>query len=345
MRIEPVKPVFDISIIGKAPGWGDFIHHHAGGKAGPEFEEWIRRGISSSRVDLGGAWDAAFKNMPAYHFIFSADTPGYFLAGVLIPSQDQLSRAYPLAGYLEFSPPQPGGVEGRLLPLLFDPAYPQMRQVLESLLQKKTRDSDLREFWNIRIRIADDLAAVQRSYQSYLDHTTFENFCINLWGLENVSAKYTVFQNLLSILRPLRDQRFARFTLGLRFPLSNKREHIPCEIGFWLHLISRCWDRPIPAPALFWNPESEATPPGLLLFFQPPPGDRFRFLFNAAQEHEQLCVLERDGRALAKNLNDPLRELLDSPRVMLAEILNAVPEIDHINLFDLKGENHERNTC
>jgi type VI secretion system protein ImpM len=88
-----------IGILGKHPGFGDFISHGLGAANTAWFERWLGVVLPKVRSDLEGRWEAVYDNAPDLRFwigaqlIEGASGPAY---GVLRASRARVGRRYPL---------------------------------------------------------------------------------------------------------------------------------------------------------------------------------------------------------------------------------------------------------
>ena len=87
----------DIGIFGKIPAHGDFIERQLPRSFLTPWDEWLQRGIASSKELLGNQWLEIYLTSPIWHFCAS---PGVIdekaWAGILMPSVDSVGRYFPL---------------------------------------------------------------------------------------------------------------------------------------------------------------------------------------------------------------------------------------------------------
>lgn len=88
-----------IGILGKHPGFGDFISHGFGAVYTAWFESWLGEVLPQVRSDLGASWEAIYDRAPDLRFwigaqlIEGATGPAY---GAVRASRDRVGRRYPL---------------------------------------------------------------------------------------------------------------------------------------------------------------------------------------------------------------------------------------------------------
>jgi type VI secretion system protein ImpM len=84
-------------LYGKLPAHGDFVRRALPKSFVDPWDSWLQAGIAASREALGEAWDEAWRTGPAWRFALPAGACGPdAVAGVLVPSEDQVGRRFPL---------------------------------------------------------------------------------------------------------------------------------------------------------------------------------------------------------------------------------------------------------
>jgi type VI secretion system protein ImpM len=84
-------------LYGKLPAHGDFVRRALPKSFVDPWDAWLQAGIAASREALGEAWDEAWRTGPAWRFALPAGACGpEAVAGVLVPSEDQVGRRFPL---------------------------------------------------------------------------------------------------------------------------------------------------------------------------------------------------------------------------------------------------------
>ena len=91
-------PVPDLpGFFGKVPTIGDFIARRIPKDFAPLWEDWLQTLLVASRQRFGAEWQAAWLEMPVWHFVLGAGVVARHRAyGVLIPSVDRVGRDFPL---------------------------------------------------------------------------------------------------------------------------------------------------------------------------------------------------------------------------------------------------------
>lgn len=85
-----------IGLIGKHPGYGDFLRTGLDATVADALSDWMDRTLSDLRDTLGNDWPAFWAGAQGLRFWAGRAVLGRTLAGVLRPSQDRVGRRYPL---------------------------------------------------------------------------------------------------------------------------------------------------------------------------------------------------------------------------------------------------------
>ncbi|CAH0300660.1 type VI secretion system-associated protein TagF [Roseomonas sp. CECT 9278] len=84
-------------LYGKVPAHGDFVRRGLPSSFVAPWDSWLAAGIAAARGQLGAHWDAAWDTAPAWRFALPAGACGPdAVAGVMLPSQDQVGRRFPI---------------------------------------------------------------------------------------------------------------------------------------------------------------------------------------------------------------------------------------------------------
>ena len=99
-------------LIGKIASKPDYVAIDAPRDFLAAFEPWLHAAVSSSRLQLGERWRAAFLAAPIWRFWLGAEVCGATIIGALMPSIDLGGRYFPLAAFaapdagLAIAPPE-----------------------------------------------------------------------------------------------------------------------------------------------------------------------------------------------------------------------------------------------
>lgn len=97
-------------LYGKVPAHGDFVRRGLPSSFVAPWDSWLAAGIATARGQLGAQWEGAWDSAPAWRFALPPGACGPdAVAGVMLPSQDQVGRRFPitLAALLPPAAPPP----------------------------------------------------------------------------------------------------------------------------------------------------------------------------------------------------------------------------------------------
>ena len=84
-------------LYGKVPAHGDFVRRGLPSSFVAPWDSWLAAGIAAARAQLGPHWEAAWDSAPAWRFALPPGACGPdAVAGVMLPSQDQVGRRFPI---------------------------------------------------------------------------------------------------------------------------------------------------------------------------------------------------------------------------------------------------------
>lgn len=84
-------------LYGKVPAHGDFVRRGLPTSFVGPWDAWLQAGVARARESLGDHWPAAWDAAPAWRFALPAGACGPdAVAGVMMPSQDQVDRRFPI---------------------------------------------------------------------------------------------------------------------------------------------------------------------------------------------------------------------------------------------------------
>lgn len=231
--------------------FGDFVQHNANAPETLEFEKWLQENLLVARNYFRNDWDEAFKKLPVQRFAFCPENSDRFLAGILMPSQDESARNYPFVVFVTAGRAEIDTKQLSLVPVIFDSVFQELSRVSDRMINGREFQEMLPQLKKLEFQIDLQRSSQLENYEEFLSHTTLENLWINLWGSIEDARKYLVFQNLVNITLPLRNRKPSRISIGLKFPLSYMEANLPYEIVFWLDLANRFLGSTLQRPAFF----------------------------------------------------------------------------------------------
>ena len=85
-----------IGLIGKHPGYGDFLRANAAAAVVDQLEAWLDRCLSEIRDQQGQNWPLFWEQAQDLRFWIGREVLGQSLLGVMRCSRDRAGRRYPL---------------------------------------------------------------------------------------------------------------------------------------------------------------------------------------------------------------------------------------------------------
>ncbi len=304
---------------GKLPTHGDFVRHHAGGRAMRTFDEWVQRGLRLAAASAGGEAEPG-----GGAFCFFADVPGapHALAGALRPSRDRTGRRYPFLVAVEVEKRQ---VEGRRIPS-WPVRYHAFYEAAAALVDDAVADRLAQGELAARLRRLGSVYAATPfpvDYEFRLRQVPACTLWARTWGDPDDGRKYVLLKNLTEVLGEMRDRRARRLPTALRLPLPAAPDAL--DASFWLetcwHLLGTTPDQPV----LFWRLAGEADRQ-VLLATAPPPPELFSGGLAAASE-DVLALDDARGQPTvhaALSLPAQVGHLIESDTVTLLDFIRRI---------------------
>ncbi len=313
---------------GKLPVHGDFVRHNASGSALRALDEWLQRGLYAAKTRMGGAFETAYDELPAYRFVFAPDEADPPLIGVLRPSRDRSSRTYPFL--IAFENEQANLDPQNIIdaPVRFANFLDQAAELAREVVDGQVGHRDIGE----RLDTSGLSAAAENGspdgYERYLGETSLGTWCSRYWGHFDDSRKYLLFRNLFELVAPLKGDVPRGFTLGLKFPVGPVGAS-ELAVAFWIDMCMRLLGHTAVTPVFFWSAaESDGGRGSLSLFFRLPPPRVLIHLLGDDAAGDHLCDLETmgGGNAAEAALAIPphLGALLESEEISLRDFLARI---------------------
>lgn len=101
-----------LGILGKHPGFGDFLSHGISETARQGLDGWLTACLPPLRDRLGEGWEPFWDNAPVLRFWIGRALAGRTLVGVLRPWHDRVGRRFPLILLAEGAALAPPVLEG-----------------------------------------------------------------------------------------------------------------------------------------------------------------------------------------------------------------------------------------
>lgn len=311
----------DLVLFGKVPDEGDFVRHNATGPVIRALDTWIRQGLYLAKSQGGLPQDGSPVQVPTTRFYFDPGSSEGALLGALHPSRDRVGRSFPFLAAAEVEAENVDAVT--LLPITYRGLLDRTTQMVREAATGKASMDDLLQTSQQRGWSASRDASTQ--YDQFLRRTTLYALLERLWGYADDSRTYLLFKNLLDIVLPLRSGVPTRFSLVLRFPLSEVTEEQAFEATFWMQLTLQL-TRQTTQPSFFWMDAGDER--ALLFTLRPPPDDVLIHLTDPRADTEHVCKLEQMGTMSAVQaalaIPSEYGTLIESDSVTLSDVLQQV---------------------
>lgn len=87
----------DCCWVGKIPSQGDFTSHNLSSHSRERLLSWLSNGLKSASSEYGqNTWINIYLNAPIWHFVAAGKQQDEGVAGIIVPSFDNVNRLYPL---------------------------------------------------------------------------------------------------------------------------------------------------------------------------------------------------------------------------------------------------------
>lgn len=314
---------FPIGLYGKIPIFADFISINASGREARALHQWFQEGLYVCRNTFPH-WPDEFNQMPRYAFLFNAGSMESYMIGCLGPGEDQGGRKYPFSMF-SIIIQKILDMKISMAPLVFTKFIADAYSMINGGWMNM--DARALSTWAQNTFASPE----EQNLKLNLSSWTVEYFLSNILGKFQDDRKYLIFQNLVDLLLPMRNQKTQRFTLGLRLPLSSQQALWYFETVLWLEIIFRYLGRAPTTPVFFWNVDVTRFPPYMFLYLQPPAPRHFAHLVQPDSESELMCNLDVEGMdrisSIKSSMKTQLKEWLDTANLNIFEFIEKFSSI------------------
>lgn len=316
---------------GKLPTFGDFVRFNAAGKEILNLDEWFQEGLLFAKNRLHPNWDLAYKKAPNYFFVFPSDENKRCITSVFYPSHDKIGRTYPffVGMSIDFTALQEKSYFH--LPVLFQPFREKASQYALQALQGHISEIVPADIENLGQSLDQSFAASMGSYSDYKMNTTLRQHITQIWTDFDNPAKKVVYENLISLLKSLRNQDVSRLAYGLRIPLGWQTPANVYMVSFWLELISMLLPQYRTMPYLFFANDNPMKPAYLFIYFGHPSPNNFASLMQVDLEIDSVYKLDTPSTSSASGANNimfsELNECLQNSEQNLNDFQRALGEL------------------
>jgi type VI secretion system ImpM family protein len=233
-----------VGVVGKLPGWADFVRLGARGEAFEQLLSWLVAGTELAAAMRRSAF-ATLSEGSTQAFVYGAGGRS-LLCGALAPSCDSVGRCVPVAAAVEVEADDALGRHPELCPIAFEEVWAKAGELILEL-QAASREEVNAHGWTLPLSLS--LAPAAETYESWIREIAVGDFMELVLGDDPKRAP-----GLLAFVEeaaaPYRGVERPETSLSLRLPLGESGGAAVC---FWLDLVRRLtrWRRTV--PSFFWS--------------------------------------------------------------------------------------------
>src|SRR5262245_8313069 len=139
-----------VGVVGKLPGWADFVRLGVRGAAFEQLLRWLVAGSELAAASRGGQF-ASLGEGSVQAFVYRYGRS--LLCGALAPSCDSVGRRVPVAAAVEIEADEAIGRHPELVPVLFEDVWAQTAELV-SELQQSAREEMSDRSWSLELSLA-----------------------------------------------------------------------------------------------------------------------------------------------------------------------------------------------
>ncbi len=316
---------------GKLPNFGDFVRFNAAGKEILDLDEWFQKGLLFAKNRLHPNWDLAYKKAPNYFFVFPSAENNRCITSVFYPSNDKIGRKYPFFVGMSVDFTVLHEKSFFHLPVLFQPFREQATRYALQAIQGQFSEIIPAELEDLGHNLDQSFETSMVSYNDYKMNTTLGQHMTQIWTDFDNPAKKVVYENLISLLKSLRNQDVSRLAYGLRIPLGWQTPASVYMVSFWLELISMMLPQYRNIPFLFFANDNPMKPANLFIYFGRPSPNNFASLMQVDLEIDSVYKLDSPITSSASGADNTmfaqLNEYLKNSNQNLNDFQSALIEL------------------
>lgn len=232
-----------VGVVGKLPGWADFVRLGARGEAYEHLLHWLVSGVELAAASQRCAF-ATLSEGSTQAFVYGTGART-LLCGAIAPSCDSVGRCVPVAAAIEIEPDDALGRHPELLPIALEDVWAGAGEIVAALQSAPREEAS--ERWTLPLELS--LAAAADTYESWTRELPVDDFLELVFG-EDAARAPAVLAFVEEAVAPYRGVEAPETTLSLRLPLGESGGAAVC---FWLDLLRRLtrWRRTV--PSFFWS--------------------------------------------------------------------------------------------
>ena len=177
------------SFFGKLPQFPDFIKHKAVSDEFSILDDWIQKGIISSKLAFGNSWKEIYENSQSFEFILPFESSNKIICGVINPGFDKSGRHFPFIVFMFFKREFFDSFRIGTVPLVLNSFFYKAKQLFQYSLKSQGLNEIVNEFNKAEIRISSVIAA-ENVFTEYLSSTTLAELIYRL-KLKSVKGNYS----------------------------------------------------------------------------------------------------------------------------------------------------------
>ncbi len=267
----------ELGLFGKIPAKGDFVRHNIVDDAARSFEQWVQESNDSLR-GAGG-------ELPAHpvRVVFTPPGSSQTVLAVLVPSQDQVGRKFPIV-FFALTSSAPMAQTYSMLPVAWSAFFDAAVGLGE---RAATMDLDALKASLALLPLPGptDRSQAQSVCERALRDPLLPELHHRLFGGADAMHFYA-YQTFLTACQDAVKNDPGKASTVLDCPI-----HVDVDLFVWLELARRVFGFPPAHPSFFWI---EDPAPRLLFSLGPAPLSVLQFLANPSVENQRLWPLSTE---------------------------------------------------
>jgi len=275
-------------VIGKLPGFSDFLRIAPAGREVLALEPWLNDGLYRARAALGPAWQGRYDAQLYHRFVFRPEEGGKTLMGVLRASSDSHRRRFPAA---VFSWQETKEVDRWpfAVHFLMGSLFGHWERLL-ARAASVTSHEELAAITREEPALPEVPEVLEQRYQTFL-----EEVMVGDLSPTDEASGASLLEGVMDRLPSLENGTVPPITIQI--PLEQPSFARSLELRFWLELLLLLLDCHTPTVSSFWpSPDNKAADASLLIAFREPAGYDLVGLISWPDEVRKIWRLGRASK-------------------------------------------------
>jgi type VI secretion system protein ImpM len=264
----------ELGFFGKIPAKGDFVRHNVVDDAARSFEQWVQESNDALRGAGGELPDHPIRG------VFTPPGGAHTILSVLVPSQDQVGRKFPIVIFA-LTPSAGTGTSYPFLPLAWSAFFEAA-----VALGKRAATLDVEQLKTAVVALPTagplEVMNAQQLGEKTLAHPLSSEIHQRIFGGTD-GMHFYAYQTFLTACKDASKNDPGKPATVLDCPI-----HVDVDLFVWLELARRVFGFPPAHPSYFWI---EDPAPRLLFSLGPAPLAILQFMANPTLEHQRLWPL------------------------------------------------------